>query len=525
MKYCKKCGTLLEDTIEVCIGCGTDVTDPDNVSKYPPNMAKKIAAEKKQNKTNTTTIIAIIVVFVLLLGLVCLILFMAPKFSASNAPAPEAPAVEEPVAEESVIEEEPVAEETEEVVEDRNVKDDLGSYYSLATLKDEGGNLIFTGLYPEDFQITTLSVDYSFCSNRLPGYVTFIVDDAEGSVRFFYFSPQHFWHKQSENKKSFTDGNDNVFQMSFFTYDEGKTYIEQLLKKSYPDAKKVVLVDEWEAGEELNEQLSEIAKAFKKQINTHVDYAHIGSDTEYAPMNSESHAHFLRYELTTSDKHTLFLQFYVPVVSNNIIYSTDERNDHGTVVEWLCLGVYGMVAGNEDLYDDYSPAFQIFMDNCNVNHTFFRILEQRCKDLEKTIAAEEVAPEPDAETLSRYASGASQPLSDFDQMLFVFSTRRGGDKIFVLDDEVVCGPDDTKVAFLNREKEKVFLSPGEDEYPGDGYAEMTLSDENVMPSADEMESVDDLAEKKEKEQKDKEKDKEKDKDKNEEQDEQSDDEV
>ncbi len=488
MKYCKKCGMLLEDTIEVCIGCGTDVTDPDNVSKYPPKLEKKIEAQKKQNKTKTTTIIAIIVVFVLLIGLVCLILFMAPKFS-SDTPE-DAEYIEEEDAEyvpeeEEFTEEAPAAEE--ENVSDREVKDDLGSYYSRALLTDEGGNLIFTGLYPEDFQVTDLSVNYAFCSNRLPGYVTFIVDDPEGNVRFIYFSPQHFWNRQSEKKKNLASGEDPIFQMTFATYDEGQTYVESLIKKSYPDAKRVELMDTWDANEEIQGQLSEIAKAFKKQIDTHTDYAHFGEGTEYAPMNSEFVARFYRYEVQTKEKNTLFLQFYVPLVSNHIVYSSDVINDHGTLIEWMCLGIYGMVAGNEDLYDDMEPAFQVFMDNCNVNLTFFRILEQRSKDLQATISAEEEAPIPDASMLASYGAGAaSGQLSDFDQMLYVFSTRRGGDAIFVLGDDVVSASSETKVAFLNPDKEKVFLSPGEDEYPGDGYEEMMLTTDNAMPDADAM---------------------------------------
>lgn len=518
MKYCKKCGTLLEDTIEVCIGCGNDVSDPENVSKYPPYLEKKLEAEKKQNKTRTTTIIAIIVVFVLLLGLLVLILFMSPKNSANrNVPeeAPQQEAVEEVA---PVEETEAVIAEEEVIPEDRNVKDDMGSYYSVAQLKDEGDNLIFTGLYPEDFNVTTLGVDYSFCSNRLPGYVTFIADNADNTVRFIYFSPQHFWNKQSENKKSFTDGQDPIFQMTFATYDEGATYVENLIKKSYPDAKRVELMETWEAKDEIQEQLAEIAKAFKKQINTHVDYAHVGSDAEYAPMNSESIARFYRYEVQTKDKSTLFLQFYVPLICNKLIYSSDERNDHGTMIEWMSLGVYGMVAGNEDLYDDFEPAFELFMDNCDVNQTFYRVLEQRCDDLKKTIEAEEEPPVMDAELLGKYSAGTKQDLNEFDKMLYVFTTRRGGEQIFVLDDQVFCGPGDTKVAFVNREKNKIFLSPAEDEYPGSGYEDMTLSTENLMPSADDMESVDEIAEKEEQEKKKKEEaegDKDKDKDKEE----------
>ena len=518
MKYCKKCGTLLEDSIEICIGCGTDVTDPENVSKYPPRVERKLEAEKKENKVRTTTVVAIIVVFVLLIGLVCLIIFMAPK-NQQQSPPPEPAAepvetaaepAEEETAEEAPAEEEAAAEEPA-ADPNRTVKDDEGSYYALASLTDEGGNLIFTGLYPEDFTVTTLSVDYAFCSNRLPGYVSFIVDDnnEENSVRFIYFSPQHFWHKNSENKKSLDNGDDTLFQMSFLTYDQGQGYVDSLIKASYKDATKVTLIDTWDAEEGIMEQLKPIAKAFKKQIDIKKDYAHIGDGTEYAPMNAESVAKYYRYEILTKDRHTLFVEFYVPIIANNIVYSREETGDRGTVVEWIVLGVYGMVAGNEDLYDDYQPAFQIFKDNCNVNHTFYRILEQRCEKINANIA-EEVKTDPvDADMLKSFAPGTSKDLNEFDNMLMIFTTQRGGDHVFRLDDVVVNTSPDMNVAFLNRDKERVFVSPAEDEYPGGGYEDMTLSEAEAIPDV-----PDDEAENKDKD-KDKDKDK-KDKEKTEE---------
>ncbi|MBO4901612.1 MAG: hypothetical protein J5518_02315 [Lachnospiraceae bacterium] len=488
MKYCKKCGMLLEDTIDICIGCGTDVTDPDNVSKYPPNMVKEIEAEKKQNKMRTTTIIAIIVVFVLLIGLVILIIFMAPQIAGDVDMEPADPYYEEEYPPEEEFFEEQPEEVAEEIPEDRDVKDDEGEYFARAELTDEGGNKIFSALYPEDFSVTEMSVNYGFCSNRLPGYVTFIADDSENSVRFIYFSPQHFWNKQSDNRAALKDGEDPLFQMTFETYDEGKTYLEKLIKASYPGAKKIDIVDTWEASDEIKGQLSEIAKAFKKQINTRTDYAHLGEDTEYAPMNSESKALFYRYEVQTKDKSTLYMQFFVPMVANNIIYSSASRNDHGTMVEWISLGIYGMVAGHEDLYDDYEPAFKVFKDNCTVNQTFFHILEKRSQDLNTSIQAEQEAEPVTPEQLTSYGNSGVE-LGDFTKMIYTFTTIRGGDKIFVLDDVIVDGSEEMSVAFFNREKEKVFISPAADEYPGAGYEDMILSEETGRLSADDVDSV------------------------------------
>ena len=48
MKYCKKCGMLLEDNMEICIGCGSDVTKKGTYTKYPEPMQEKIELEKKE---------------------------------------------------------------------------------------------------------------------------------------------------------------------------------------------------------------------------------------------------------------------------------------------------------------------------------------------------------------------------------------------------------------------------------------------------------------------------------------------
>ena len=45
MKYCRNCGTLLEDTHEHCIRCGIDVTIPENVSMYPIEVMETLEKE------------------------------------------------------------------------------------------------------------------------------------------------------------------------------------------------------------------------------------------------------------------------------------------------------------------------------------------------------------------------------------------------------------------------------------------------------------------------------------------------
>ena len=70
MKYCLKCGTLLEDSHEICIGCGSDVTKPESWSLSPPEMVKRIEIENEEKKSQNKLIFAMIAVFVLLVAAV-----------------------------------------------------------------------------------------------------------------------------------------------------------------------------------------------------------------------------------------------------------------------------------------------------------------------------------------------------------------------------------------------------------------------------------------------------------------------
>ncbi len=480
MKYCKNCGMLLEDTSEICIGCGLDVTNPENTSLYPPNMQKKMEAERKENKTKKTTILAIIIVFVLLIALVVVIIFFVSPAIQSMVNEQE----EEEYYEDDWIEEEEDYEDyadlEEETPDNRVVKDDEGLYYARATLTDEGGNVIFNGLYPEDFQIANETVDYTLYSNRFPGRVVFSVGNTDETVHFTYMSPQQFWYKKSENKETRKNERDITNYMSFLTYDGPQGYAEALLNTSYGSVKKMTLVETKEIGLKTNEKISELAKSFKQEMNgIPEDYGHIGDDTTFAVMDSESSAVMYRYEIVTKDNNTLFVKICVPVIANNLYYASDHSNDRGTMIEWLALGVYCYEAGNEDLFDDYEPAFDVFMNNCSVNRTFFGIMQQYGREIESSIKMHSEPPVLDGALLSSYGAGTT--LDDFNSKLYDFVALRFDKKQFSLGDYVLNVNNDIQVAFLNEEKNKVFISPGADEYPGSGFEDLL---EGVMDPSD-----------------------------------------
>lgn len=494
MKYCKNCGMLLEDSCDICIGCGLDTANPDNVSKYPPKMEKKLEAERKQNQTRRTTIIAIVIVFVLLLGLLLFIIFNSSNLITSffnKAPVTVSEEATEVAQTEDVEDtdskevdyvEEDLTEEVTDAPEptpdpNRPVKDDEGNYYSRFTLKDEGGNKVFTGLYPEDFTVNTSVIDYSKYSVRFPGRVTFSVGNSDDTVHFTYLSPEQYFHKQSETGSSLSNNRDIFYYMSYLTYGGGQGYADMLIKASYSDAKKVTLVEKKEAPESVKNKLEEMSKTFKREMRVSEmgDYAHIAEDTSYAVMGSEFSADLYKYEIVNKDKSTLFLEFYVPIMANNLYYSSKTTGDRGTVTEWITLGVYCYEAGNEDMFDDYEQAFKVFMDNCVLTCDFYNICDLREADINEAIKAEEKAEAPDSVALSGYSSKLGASLSDLDELMYRFTAMRPDAKLFVLDGYILNADPSMNVAFVNSEKEKVFISPAEDEYPGGGYLDMNVS--------------------------------------------------
>ena len=95
MKYCKKCGMLLEDTHNTCIRCGADVTLPENVSMYPIEVMQTME-EENQRKKATGKIVAMIIALVVVL--VCLVLFFLYGMKGNAAkPSPK----DEQIADES----------------------------------------------------------------------------------------------------------------------------------------------------------------------------------------------------------------------------------------------------------------------------------------------------------------------------------------------------------------------------------------------------------------------------------------
>ncbi|MBO4266569.1 MAG: zinc ribbon domain-containing protein [Lachnospiraceae bacterium] len=481
MKYCRKCGMLLEDTHVTCIRCGADVTLEENVSMYPIEVMETIEEENKRKKATGKIVAMLIALVVVLVGLV---LFFLYGFDISNLQLPvsglgtedeietldeEEIEEEEPLEEEEEIE----PEEEEEEPVNKTFKDDNGVYYDYVSEKDDAGNVVFTALLPEDLTVREMFNDYEGYSDRYPFMFNFTASDEDNDVRFTYLSPRKLWYKISDTGKSRSNESDITHYMSYFKYDGPSSYLDQLLAQSYPGAK-LELKEENDISEETLAKLEELAKEKNEELFGDIgDYGHIGENTTYANMDYEFSGKVYKYEITLKDKNMLFCKYYVPSVAFNIMYANPDNNDRGTLTEWYNFSIVCFETGNEDVYDDYADAFDVFVANALPTDLFMYINESYSADIKNAVESG-TAPDPlDQTLLSKYGSAYSdsETLDDFDGK--VMDILRSAGTCFKDDDVAVYLPEKFKIAYYDKEKNKVFMSPEEDEYPGETYDELT----------------------------------------------------
>jgi len=479
MKYCRKCGMLLEDTHERCIKCGTDVTLASNYSLYPPEIEASLKKDKEEKKSKTALIIVMVVVFTILIGLVGLVLWKMSSGGLNvETPAEEAPKVTEAVVEEveEEVPEEPAEESVARVSNDnRDIKDDLGNYYVCAPQCDDAGNVILNTVYPEDLTQTEFILDTEVYSNTFPEVMKFIATDDDNSVRFTAISPQQLWHLKSEKKKSRTNERIPQYYMTFLAFDSADAYIDSLVKSSYPKAKKIELVSSGEVSDSVTASIAELSKSRKDYFLTGKigDYAHLGEDTAYATMSSSYSALTYEYKITDASKEVLCCKFYVPVIANDLYYASVENGDMGNITEWYLLGIYGIETGNDMIYEEYEPQFDFFCANTVPTHMFYYTNAEYEKEIQQAISLDAMPDLLDGNKLKQLAAGY-KPDSD------VGDIRSGVEKFlnsyspktFVLDNLSIHTPDDISVAFYNAETNKLFVSTDENEYPGSGYEQL-----------------------------------------------------
>lgn len=490
MKYCRKCGMLLEDTHLNCIRCGADVTKAENVSMYPIEVMETLEQESQRKKASGKIVAMIIGLVAVLVGLVLFFMnglggagLALPKTGIKSETGEADTAKAEPAVEELPEEEaEPVNDPTptpEPTPEpsSKEVKDSKGTYYDYVTEADEAGNVILTTVLPKELSTRELYTDYEVYDDRYPFSINFTAADQDNAVRFTYLSPKRLWYKVSETGKGRSDEMDMTNYMTYFKYDGDKSYLEPLLKQSYPGAK-FEIVNEYDVSQKAVSRIEELAKAKNKELFGDIgDYGHIGENTTYANMDYESSAKVYEYEITLKDKNILYCKYYIPSMALNLMYANSDSNDRGNLTEWYNLAILCFESGNIDDYDDYSEAFDIFAANTIPTDLFMYISESYGKEIQKGIE-EGVPVDPlDKVKLAKYGneySGDAKP-DEFDAGVLEV-LRSAGALTFSGTNATLYSTKSNKVAFFDKAAGRIFFSPEEDEYPGDEYEELKLSE-------------------------------------------------
>ncbi len=483
MKYCKICGTLLEDTHNTCIRCGADVTIPENVSMFPIEVMKTIEEENQRKKASGKIVAMIIALVVVLTGLVLFFLYgmkgrpitSAPETDEATADVATGAAQVAETEEEVTTAPEPTQEpEATPAPTGKKVKDKKGVYYEYFTEKDDAGNVIFTTLLPEELKTRDFYKDYEGICDRYPFTINFTASNEENDVRFTYLSPRRLWYKVSSKGKTRSDERDITHYRSYFKYEDAKSYLEPLLKQSYPGAK-FELKEEYDVSEQTVKMLEDFSKARNDELFGDIgDYGYIGEGTSYAPMDYECSAKVYVYEITLSDKNMLFCKYYIPSMAHHLTYSNSEANDMGDLTEWYNFSIICYETGNEDDYEDYQDAFDIFVANALPTDLFMYLNESYSKDIIKAVS-EEKEPEPlTKENLSKYAAEftSAGKTDDFDTKVMEILRSAGGVR-FKGNDITVYSGSKFKVGFYDKDSNKVFLGLEEDQYPGDSFEELT----------------------------------------------------
>ncbi len=494
MKYCKKCGMLLEDTHQTCIRCGADVTLAENVSMYPIEVMETIE-EENQRKKASGKIVAMIIGLVTVL-VVLVLLFMnglggSMTTGSQNTDEAQvqtaAAASEQTASPEPALEETPVSESAQAPEETpaptpepskRKVKDDKGRYYNYVVETDDADNPVFTAVIPEDLTEIEFYKDYEGYCDRYPFMMNFSASTKENDVRFTYLSPRKLWYKISETGKSRTDLRDLTYYMTYLKYDGPTSYLDALMAQSYPGAK-FELKNEYDVSDGAVEFISALAKErnkqlFRKEIG---DLGHIGEGTTYANMDYESSAKVYEYEVTLPDKEMLFCKYYIPSMAFNLTYANTDQNDRGNLTEWYNFAIICLECGNEDDYDDYKEAFDMFIYNALPTQQFMFINESYSKEIKDAVDKED-SPDPlDNEKLSKFGKAykPDSKLDDFDTKVMGLLSS-AGKTCFAEGDVTLYGNDKDKVAFYDATDNKVFLSDEEDEYPGDSFTQLQSRD-------------------------------------------------
>ncbi len=446
MKYCRRCNMLLEDKLEICIGCGNDVSTKDGYTKYPVNMQDRIDREAIEDKKKWKSIVTIILLCVVMVGLIAaIILFLG------NSQAVE------PVAEDkyesdftkrltkfmSAANEESEAKndaqaDKEAEIRAREIRDDIGTYYMMSNVHEEDNRDIFRTIIPEDLS----QIEYSTNNKRVdyiyPAVFSFVATNEENTAKFTYMSPQHYVGLAVDGSRK-DDCFDDEDMITYYTLKDGKSYLETLIAQGYRNARSIELTKtipiEAEEEKRIKEYLSEYENDGFVKLFERIG---LGDDVPDYEVESKVDVALYYYDIVDSSNNNVHCIFYVPIVYNK--YSFTFNNSNYEISDYYIMAVESFEAGSPTIYEWYRDGFDLFYNNSKLMDDYFKV-------------------KSDSESFKpAYLLGYKiLELAPFSTKEFLNGEYR-----------ILCN-DNLKQMFLNEEKACLYATTDETEYPGKEY--------------------------------------------------------
>ena len=462
MKYCKKCGMLLEDNMDRCIGCGSDVTDKDSYSKYPVQVEEQIKIEKKEAGKRNLTVLAIVAIFVAIL---LMFVFFAAKMYSQGAASDEEEDQTEDVREET---------DEDDKAENRTVKDDEGTYYKYMTVKDSADHEVFRAVYPEDLASVTHTVDYSWDSQVFPAVFSFIATNDENTAQLTYRSPQHYQYIKGTAEEQ-VDIQANVMNcISFYDFKTVEDYIKEMVKQAYPTAKKIDQLEAKDVSPAASAAFDKVIKDYEGRAEKELPVLFgLSEGTKFTHKETYKSAKVMDYRILTKEDHAVSCKFYVPVFCEKYDFVDEEQEFNGTLSDCYILAFASYEAGSDELYDWYEDSFDLFVNNSFLLDDFYSGIGGYAENIRKSVSSDEI-PDiiGDSELKDIYANVSPASGSRYNAVKSFLSEGPTATKSFEAD-EYKINSEIMKQIFIEPGKQLIYATEAADEYPGSDFTELT----------------------------------------------------
>lgn len=470
MKYCKKCGMLLEDNMEICIGCGTDVTDKKSYSKFPEPVQQKLDSEKKENGKKILALLAITLVFIAILLMIGIYISQTYMLISQNdgEGGPGTGMFTQMLLNAGKNDKGG----TKEKKKNRQVKDENGTYYKYVTMKDEKGNDMFTAVYPEDLSDVEVSLDLERNSVKFPAVLSFVATNDDNTTQLTFTSPQHYQYISCTGFSP-TQVQENLMGcVSFYDFKDVESYLDEIIRQAYPTAKKIEPMDE-AAESASSEKLDKLISLYgEDKTDDLAGLFGLPEGTSFTHTDTYKSDRIFTYRILTKEDHAVSCRFYVPVFCVRYDFSNPEYEMSGSISDCYILTVSSFEAGSDELYDWYEDAFSLFVNNFRVSDAFLNGVDQYANSIKGEINGGRIPRILGKDEFSDLVRSSGSSPDAFTKGVGEFlSESKDADKTFKAEDYTINTSDSITQVYFDPSRELLFVTGDETEYPGDEFIE------------------------------------------------------